>query len=138
MWLSYDMTLDHIPSHHSINSCTVIPDRCYRESILNFLNIQQLLAGVKFLPRSLATAFKWFSMLPGFAPAGEPLLFRQKWPKPLTPSLATLDGSDAGLKSGPTRCPQTRPAEYKERPTLGPDSRGRIVRKGREEYETFK
>jgi hypothetical protein len=108
----------------------VIPDCFYWESILEFLNVQQLLAGVTCLPRSLTTVPKRFSMLPGFAPAGEQLLFGQKWPKPLTLRLATLDGSDAGLKSGPTRCPQTRPAEYKERPTLGPDSRRRIVRKG--------
>ncbi len=32
--------------------------------------------------------------LPGFGPAAEPLLFRQKWPKPMTPSLATLDRAD--------------------------------------------
>ncbi len=42
---------------------------------------------------------KRFSVLPGFAPAGEALLFRQKDPKPLTPSLAILDGTDANLLS---------------------------------------
>ena len=28
--------------------------------------------------------------VPGFGPAAEPLLFRRKWPKPLTPRLASL------------------------------------------------
>jgi hypothetical protein len=51
-----------------------------------------------------------FSMLPGFAPAGEVLLFRQKDPKPWTPRLASSEGTDAnlgkadqlaGLKQGP-------------------------------------
>jgi hypothetical protein len=30
--------------------------------------------------------------MPGFGPAAEALLFRQKAPKPLTPSLALLEG----------------------------------------------
>ncbi len=30
--------------------------------------------------------------MPGLGPAAEPLLFRQKWPKPLTPSLAKFLG----------------------------------------------
>jgi len=37
--------------------------------------------------------------VPGFGPAAEPLLFRQKWPKPLTPKLATLGVSNADLRS---------------------------------------
>jgi len=49
-------------------------------------------------------------VLPGFAPAGEALLFRQKVPKPLTPRLASLERTDvslgravqlASLKQGP-------------------------------------
>ncbi len=36
-------------------------------------------------------------MLPGFAPAGEVLLFRQKDPKPWTPRLASSEGTDANL-----------------------------------------
>ena len=49
-------------------------------------------------------------LLPGFAPAGEALLFRQKDPKPLTPRLASLErtnanfrraGQLAGLTQGP-------------------------------------
>ena len=35
--------------------------------------------------------------MPGFVPAADPLLFRQKWPKPLSPRPATLDGMDANL-----------------------------------------
>ena len=41
---------------------------------------------------------KWLLVLPGFAPANEPLLFRQKWPKPVTPRPATLEGTDASLR----------------------------------------
>ncbi|WP_443147676.1 hypothetical protein [Nitrospira sp.] len=36
--------------------------------------------------------------MPGFAPAGEALLFRQKGPKPLTPRLALGERPDASLK----------------------------------------
>ena len=36
-----------------------------------------------------------FSVLPGFGPAAEVLLFRQKDPKPLTPCSADEDGTDA-------------------------------------------
>ncbi len=39
-----------------------------------------------------------FSVLPGFAPAGEALLFRQKDPKPLTPRLASWERPDANLR----------------------------------------
>ena len=48
--------------------------------------------------------------LPGFAPADEILLFRQKDPKPLTLRPASLDETDARFESGPTRYAQTRPA----------------------------
>ena len=55
--------------------------------------------------------------MPGFVPAAEPLLFRQKWPKPLTPRLASLKRRDANsLKSGPTRRAQTRSATDKSVP----------------------
>ncbi len=40
-----------------------------------------------------------FSVLPGFAPAGEALLFGQKDPKPLTPHLALLEGTGTSLGS---------------------------------------
>ena len=43
-------------------------------------------------------ASKWFSALPGFAPAGEALLFRQKDPKPLTPSPVLPDWAVAGYR----------------------------------------
>ena len=48
--------------------------------------------------------------MPGFGPAAEPLLFRQKWPKPLSPRQATLDEANesyrkadqlAALRQGP-------------------------------------
>ncbi len=35
--------------------------------------------------------------MPGFGPAAEVILFRQKDPKPLTPRLARSDGNDADL-----------------------------------------
>jgi len=37
-------------------------------------------------------------VLPGFAPAGEALLFRQKAPKPLTHRLASFERTDAILR----------------------------------------
>ena len=60
------------------------------------------------------------------SPDDEPLLFRQKWPKPWTPRLALWEGRDANLlKSGPTRSAQTRSATCEERPSLGPAGRHR-------------
>ncbi len=58
-----------------------------------------------------------FSVLPGFGPAAEVLLFRQKDPKPLTPSLAGLHGTNARgrasqlatLKQGPQKIKSVRP-----------------------------
>ena len=46
----------------------------------------------------LTLVFMRFLVLPGFAPANEPLLFRQKWPKPVTPRQASLDGTGASLR----------------------------------------
>jgi hypothetical protein len=43
------------------------------------------------------TVLKGLFVLPGFAPADEALLFRQKDPKPMTPHPATLNGTDASL-----------------------------------------
>ncbi len=40
------------------------------------------------------------SVMPGFGPAAEVLLFRQKDPKPLTPSLARAKRMDARGKTG--------------------------------------
>ena len=45
------------------------------------------------LPGGLVSA--WFSVLPGFVPAVEPLLFRQKWPKPLLPGCGPVGGTFA-------------------------------------------
>ena len=39
-----------------------------------------------------------YSVLPGFAPAGEVLLLGQKAPKPVTPRLATWERTDASLR----------------------------------------
>ena len=36
--------------------------------------------------------------MPGFAPAGEALFFREKAPKPVTPRLATFEWADANLR----------------------------------------
>ena len=66
----------------------------------------------------------------------EPLLFRQKDPKPLTPRLASLEGRAANfLKSGPTRRAQTRSAKCSERPSLGPVGRRR--NRGEERLRNF-
>jgi hypothetical protein len=53
------------------------------------------------------------SVLPGFAPAGEALLFRQKGPKPMTPRLASIDRMDANLRRTDQLAPlkQGPPAE---------------------------
>ncbi len=47
---------------------------------------------------SLTRNFLNVREMPGFAPAGEALLFRQKDPKPLTPRLALGERTDASLK----------------------------------------
>ncbi len=44
--------------------------------------------------------FLSYSVKPGFGPAAEVLLFRQKDPKPLTPSLARVKRMDARWKTG--------------------------------------
>ena len=66
--------------------------------------------------------------MPGFGPAAEAILFRQKDPKPLTPRLARSDGNDAdlgradqlaALKQGPPENksvrPEGRPAGVRQR-----------------------
>ena len=79
--------------------------------------------------------------MPGFRPAAEILFFREKDPKPLTPSSASLDWADAGigrarqltesvlslvggLKQGPPM--------IEERPPIGSNSRRRFEGKGKE------
>jgi hypothetical protein len=62
-------------------------------------------------------------------PYDAPLLFRQKWPKPLTPLLALWEGRDANRKSGPTRRAQTGSAKCEERPFLWPAGRRLVLRR---------
>ena len=83
-------------------------DDWYRESILGFTG-QNPLAGARVSHMSRILVSTGFSVLPGFAPAGEALLFWQKDPKPVTPLLASL-GADGrqSLEDGPTRFAQTR------------------------------
>ena len=69
----------------------------YRESILGFAN-KKALGGKRIALVNPALVSTWFSVLPGFAPAGEALLFRQKSPKPLTPRLISLERTDASLR----------------------------------------
>ena len=61
-----------------------------------------------------------FSVLPGFAPAGEALLFRQKAPKPVTPRLALLEGTDASLRRADQLAPLKQgPPPDKSVPPVG-------------------
>ncbi len=69
----------------------------YRESILGFAS-QKALGGERIALVTLTLVSTCFSVLPGFAPAGEALLFRQKAPKPLTPRLVSLERTDASLR----------------------------------------
>ena len=78
----------------------------YRESILRFAS-QNALAGERIALVSPTLVSTEFSVLPGFAPAGEALLFRQKAPKPVTPRLASLERTDASLR----RADQLAPLE---------------------------
>ena len=64
--------------------------------------------------------FAWsFFESPGFGPAAEVLLFRQKDPKPLTPCSADEEGADArvranqlaGLRQGPPDIQSVRPRD---------------------------
>jgi hypothetical protein len=82
----------------------------YRESILRFAR-EKALGGKRIALVNPTLVSMGFSVLPGFAPAGEALLFRQKSPKPLTPRLASTGGDGRQLEEGgPTRSAQTRPA----------------------------
>jgi len=79
----------------------------YRESILGFANKNGLRGDriVLVYPTLVSTCF---SVLPGFAPAGEALLFRQKGPKPLTPRLVSLERRDASLRRADQLAPLTQ------------------------------
>ena len=72
-------------------------DDVFQEPILDFAS-QKVLPGEGFALVSPIIVSTRFSVLPGFAPAGEALLFRQKDPKPLTPRLASLERMDASLR----------------------------------------
>ena len=50
--------------------------------------VENALAGERIALISPTLVLACFPVLPGFAPAGEALLFRQKDPKPVTPRLA--------------------------------------------------
>ncbi len=56
--------------------------------------------------------------MPGFGPAAEPLLFRKKWPKPMTPCLATSNRADVNLRRADqlARLKQGLPANKSVRP----------------------
>ncbi|MDH3769981.1 MAG: hypothetical protein OET79_03205 [Nitrospirota bacterium] len=69
----------------------------YRESILRFAR-EKALGGKRIALVNPTLVSMGFSVLPGFAPAGEALLFRQKSPKPLTPRLVSLERTDASLR----------------------------------------
>ncbi len=91
----------------------------YGKSTLRFAS-QQALASTRVALVSPTLASQWFSVLPGFAPAGEALLFRQKAPKLLTPRLALLEGTDANLRRADQLAPLTQgPPVDESVPPLG-------------------
>ncbi len=66
-------------------------------------------------------------VLPGFAPAGEALLFRQKVPKPVTPRLASWEWTDANLRRADQLAGLTQgPPVYEGVPPM-PDGRRRSI-----------
>jgi len=91
----------------------------YGKSTLSFAS-QQALASTRVALVSPTLASQWCSVLPGFAPAGEALLFWQKAPKPLTPRLALLEGTDANLRRADQLAPLTHgPLVDESIPPLG-------------------
>ena len=92
-------------------------DDVFREPTLNFSS-QKVLPGEGFALVSPIIVSTRFSVLPGFAPAGEALLFRQKDPKPLTPRLASLERRDASLRRADQLAPlkQGPPADESASP----------------------
>ncbi|HBP90539.1 MAG TPA: hypothetical protein DD706_22955 [Nitrospiraceae bacterium] len=68
-----------------------------RESLLGMAS-QNTLGGEYITIVHLTHASIGFLVLPDFAPAGEALLFRQRAPKPVTPRLAFLEGTDASIQ----------------------------------------
>jgi len=94
-------------------------DVCW-ESLLGIAS-QNALGGERMTMVHPTQGSKGFSVLPGFAPADEvllgesqraqPLLWRQKAPKPVTPRLALIRGDGRKPEEGgPTRSAQTRSA----------------------------
>ena len=56
--------------------------------------------------------------MPGVGPAAEPLLFRQKWPKPLTPRLASLRAEGRQSLGRRTNSPGSNKARQRIRASL--------------------
>ena len=79
----------------------------YREFFLGVTG-KQSLAGEQLARVSPTLVATCCSVLPGFAPAGEALLFRQKAPKPLTPRLASWEGRNASLRRAAQLAPLTQ------------------------------
>ncbi len=79
-----------------------------------------------------------FRLMPGLGPTAEvlpdasrgarPLLWRQKWPKPLTPRLALLRGVTPTLRrANQLAWLRQGPLADQERPSFGPTGRRRII-----------
>ena len=62
------------------------------------IHLKKALGGERITLVNPTLESRGFSVRPGFAPAGEALLFRQKAPKPLTPRLVALERTDASLR----------------------------------------
>jgi len=63
----------------------------------------------------------------GFRPGGRGPFLSGKGPKTIDAQFGLIGWDGRRMGSGPTRCAQTRSAEYIERPTRGPNSRRRIL-----------
>jgi hypothetical protein len=79
----------------------------YRKFILGVAG-QHVLAGEGLVLVNPTFVSMCCSVLPGFAPAGEALLLRQKAPKPVTPRLVSLKRKDAGLRRADQLAPLTQ------------------------------
>ena len=79
----------------------------YQESIIGLAS-KKALGGERFTLVSPTPESRGFSVLPGFASAGELLFFREKDPKPLTPRLASLERTYANLQRADQLAPLTQ------------------------------
>jgi len=70
--------------------------------------------------------------MPGFGPAAELLFFREKDPKPLTPSSATPDWSDTWMRARQLATLKQGPPIYQ---SVRPQSRTAGVGQGRGRFE---